>query len=277
MALTQAVAKIVVEGVETPYTGTAWLCSSQYTLTAAHCIGDRRARELTPGRITLRFPGGEVGAAVIRHDFDLDAALLALTSAPPPEAKPITVGMLPALDPWPQGAQALGWHAYGYPSAHQSGLTLTGLISSPHGNVEGNPAVELLCHMGGLGSLEGASGAPVCYGAYAFGLIRFGPTQLAQKVIHATSLKNVAGKFPEVAALLASAPAGTAAVPANTLRQAKIDALGRRLVALIEEYDASNNQLDMLFDATLRTRVQRQVEALEESIRKTEAELNSLR
>lgn len=276
MALTQAVAKIVVEGVETPYTGTAWLCSSQLALTAAHCVGDRRARELTPGHITLQFPGGEVGAAVIRHDFDLDAALLKLTSAPPPEAKPITVGTLPTLDPWPQGAQALGWHAYGYPSAHQSGLTLTGLISSPHGNVEGNPAVELFCHMGGLGSLDGASGSPVCYGTYAFGLIRFGPTQLAQKVIHATSLKDIAEKFSEVAALLASAPTGPAA-PVNTLRQAKINALGRRLVSLIEEYDAANNQLDTLLDATLRTRVQRQVEALEEAIRKTEAELNSLR
>jgi hypothetical protein len=278
LTLTQAVAKLTIEGVESRYTGTAWLCSRRHALTAAHCVGDRRARELRAGRLTLRFPWGEVEATVARYDFDLDAALLALASEAPTAVEPITVGTLPVLDPWPQGAQALGWHSYGYPSAHPSGMTLTGLISSPDGNVEGSPAVELFCNMGGLGSLEGASGASVCHGAYAFGLIRFGPPQLRQMVIHATSLRDVAAKFPEVSALLAAgAAAGAATAPSNAFRQAKIDALARRLAALIEEYTAANGQLDSLLDSVQRVRVGRQVAALEESIKQTEAELDSLR
>jgi hypothetical protein len=278
LSLTQAVAKLSVEGVETPYTGTAWLCSRQHALTAAHCVGDRRTRELLTGGITLRFPWGDVAATVERHDFDLDAALLALASEPPPAVAPVPVGTLPALDPWPQGARALGWHAYGYPSAHQSGLTLTGLISSPDGNVEGSRAVELFCHMGGLGSLEGASGSAVCYGSYAFGLIRYGPPQLRQAVIHATSLKDIAGQFPEVAGLLSVAiPQVPAPAQGNTFRQTKITVLGKRLAAFIEEYEAVNAQLGGVLDAAMRVRLGRQVEELEESIRKTEAELDGLR
>lgn len=276
MSLTQAVAKLSVEGVESPYTGTAWLCSRHHALTAAHCVGDRRARELLTGGITLRFPWGDVAATVERHDFDLDAALLALASEPPRAVAPVPVGTLPTLDPWPQGAHALGWHAYGYPSAHQSGLTLTGLISSPDGNVEGSRAVELFCHMGGLGSLEGASGAPVCHDSHAFGLIRYGPPQLRQAVIHATSLKDIARRFPEVAALL---PAAAPRVPAqgSTLQQTKIAALGKRLAAFVEEYEAVNAQLDVVLDAAMRVRLGRQAEELEEAIRETEAALDGLR
>lgn len=277
MTLTQAIAKLSVEGVASPYAGTAWLCSRQHALTAAHCVGDRRSRELLTGTVTLRFPWGAVATTITRHDFDLDAALLALASPAPPEVTPTPIGTLPALDPWPQGAQALGWHAYGYPSAHQSGMTLTGIISSPHGNVEGSPAVELFCHMGGLGSLEGASGAAVCYDAYAFGMIRYSPPQLGQMVIHATSLKDIANKFPEVDALLSAAPQGAAAAQGNTLQQAKITALGKRLAAQVEEYEAVNAQLDLVLDPAIQVRLGRQAERLEESIRKTEAQLDDLR
>ncbi|MET0621822.1 MAG: hypothetical protein ABW250_02470 [Pyrinomonadaceae bacterium] len=241
-------------------------------------MGDRGSRVLLTGGVTLQFPWGAVAATVARHDFDLDAALLALESPAPPDVTPTPVGILPALNPWPQGPQALGWHAYGYPTAHQSGMTLTGLISSPHGNVNGNPAVELYCHMGGLGSLEGVSGSAVCHGAYAFGLIRYGPPQLGQMVIHATSLKDIAVKFPEVDALLSAAtPQGTAAAQGNTLRQAQITAFGKRLAAFIEEYEAVNAELDRVIDPTMRIRLGRQAERLEESIRKTEAQLNDLR
>jgi hypothetical protein len=243
-------------------------------------LGDRLSRQLFPGGIKLLFSWGEVGAKVARYDFDLDAALLAITPIAPSKAMAISVGALPNKKPWPQGAQALGWHAYGYPVAHPSGMTLTGIITSPEGSVDGNPAAELFCNQGGQGYLEGSSGSPVCYGDHAFGLIRFGPPLLGQRVIHAVLVEDIAVRFPEVASLMENItmlPNTAKSEKSISFYQIKIDTLANRLALLTEEYVAANEQLNGEIDEVSRIRLRRRSGKLEEEIRQIETELDSLR
>jgi len=262
------------------YAGTGWLCSRRYALTAAHCVGNRVTRHILEDLIRLQFPWGEVGAKVASYDFDLDAALLAVTDDIPMEATIIEIGALPNKTPWPQGTDALGWHSYSYPIAHPTGMTLTGVITSREGNVEGSPAAELLCSQGGEGSLEGSSGAPVCYGNLAFGLVRFGPPLLRQRVIHAVLIESMAQRFPEIDTLMTSTIARGRTSRADesiAFLQVKIDTLANRLALLTEEYIAISEQLSNEIDEVKRVRLRRRAGNLEDEIGQLETELDGLR
>lgn len=191
------------------YSGTAWLCSGEYALTAAHCVGDRIKRVVTPGTYRLEFGWGWLDAVVKRSDFDLDAALLSITGGDEiPEPVKLTLGRLPALDPWPYGPQALQWRSWGHPRGHDLGLTVYGSIDDPEGYVPDDPtaqkrgtqtAIQLTCEQGGYGYLEGMSGSPVTFEKNVIiGLVRWAPTPFNQKVIYASPLRSIAEVFPEM-------------------------------------------------------------------------------
>lgn len=193
------------------YAGTAWLCSCDYVLTAAHCVGDREAGVLYPGPFRLVFSDGrEAEAEVVdgNYDFELDAALLRITSGEVPEEDKPPCGRLPDFDPWPIGTDALGWEAYGFPAAKPSGMKVDGTIVTPDGDVDNSPAIQLNCTQGGLGSLQGTSGAAVLYQNRAIkrnlivGLVRWAPPDLEQSVMYATPLNLIAEKFPEMENIL---------------------------------------------------------------------------
>lgn len=181
--------------------GTVTLLSPGYALTAAHCVGDRDAKILDPGPYVVSFPDQTIRVEVVRVDFRLDIALLKLQTER--HADPLPLQALPRAAELPAGK--LTWSGYGFPRAHAAGLGLHGSITLGNGNVEGAPAIQLLCEEGGFGGLEGVSGGPVCAADSLVGIIRFGPPGLYQKVLHATSLVDAAVLFPEVSELLHSA------------------------------------------------------------------------
>lgn len=208
--LDYSVHRLLSFGNGKPVPGTAWFISPDLLLTAAHCIGDRDARQQYAGPFQLKLPGGGYAAVyVLRTDWDLDVALLKLKSDPatytdaesdwacsaPPMGVPAgELGALPTAGLPPEAR----WYGWGFPDAHPDGLAVNGVIDSLFVPVEGQPALQLTCNQGGLGHLHGLSGGPVCHGSQIVALIRFGPPQLAQRVVMATALKDVAHKFPEV-------------------------------------------------------------------------------
>lgn len=199
----QLTAKLYHSGDES-YRGTAWLCSGQYALTAAHCVGDRERQVLDAGPFRLMFMNGEEVAAELMEDncdFNLDVAMLRITHGTLPDNVEIICGRLPAYTPWPPRSET--WSAYGYPVGNESGMELSGFITSPNGNVEGQPAYQLLCDQGGYGELEGTSGAAVRHGKIVVGLIRWAPTAFKQSVIYASPLHIIAEKLPVMENILA--------------------------------------------------------------------------
>jgi hypothetical protein len=198
----QGVAKLRFEG-QPSHVGTAWLCAPGLALTAAHCVASRADGRLYPGGLVMEFDRPDAaplpvgGVEVARFDFDLDAALLRVPGGRlPAGVGPFVLGTLPKVDPWPLGKEAVHWYADGYPVAHKPGMRLTGFISQPAGRVDNAPALELFCHQGGHGELQGASGAAVCCEGVAVGLIRYGTLQ--QQAIFATAVELIAGTFPEL-------------------------------------------------------------------------------
>jgi predicted ATPase len=192
------------------YTGTAWLCSDEYAMTAAHCVGDRKTREPMPGVFTLKFSWGSLRAVVKRSDFDLDAALLSIEGGDRiPEKVLITLGELPVEDPWPVGDTRFRWQCWGYPIGQPVGMRVSGDIEDPKGSFPEDPesyeegkihtGIQLTCDLGGFDNLKGLSGAPVRYDKNVIvGLVRWGPTPFGQKVIYAAPLNDIVKKFPEL-------------------------------------------------------------------------------
>ena len=193
---------------EDEYSGTAWLCSDEYALTAAHCVGDRANRTVRPGTYRLRFLWGRLEAEVERYDFDIDAALLRITSGKIPERVRITLGQLPALKPWPVGPTGFQWQSWGYPIGNPSGMRIYGSIDDPEGNIIDDPeaeelsaqiAIQLTCEQGGFDALPGVSGSAVSFDKNVIvGLVRWAPRDFKQKVIFATPLKRIVEVFPEM-------------------------------------------------------------------------------
>lgn len=203
---TQATAQIFIAG-KSEHSGTAWLISRLHVLTAAHCIGDRRRRELTGPTFILKFPWGQVSCTCSKIDWNLDAALLAITpkdaSTIPQNIVGISLKVLYLEDPLPLGADALSFRATGFPIAHTSTLDLTGKIKTRRGSVDGAEAIQLSCDEGGSGGLGGASGAAARLACdHAFGLVRHGPERLQQRVIFVTAIEKIAEVFDEVKACL---------------------------------------------------------------------------
>ncbi|HEX8136243.1 MAG TPA: KOW motif-containing protein [Pyrinomonadaceae bacterium] len=204
--------------------GTAWLCSRQYLLTAAHCVVDRETGQQEPGPFQLVFTWGKLECVTDWWSFDPDAALLRVTGG--------EVGKIPdeidAVRSWIETPESLDendrtWSAYGFPAAKPSGMIIDGTINLSGGNiygtVDGYPAIQLTCDQGGFKSipiinprtgqaqqvmiLGGVSGAAVMYKGRILGLVRWGPPELGQKVIYATPLSSIAAECQQVANILA--------------------------------------------------------------------------
>ena len=189
------------------YRGTAWLFSCEYALTAAHCVGDREQGELYEGPFRLVFENKEeawAGVVPGNYDFPLDVALLEIISGKVPSDVKVICGKLPTYDPWPMGPDALWWTAYGYPVGKPSGMTITGTIVSPDDNVGSAPAIQLDCHQGGFGHLQGTSGAAVLYQNRSlqknviFGLVRWAPTVFEQRVVYAAPFHLIVNALPKM-------------------------------------------------------------------------------
>lgn len=201
-----AVAKIKLGG-SADHVGTAWLCSREHALTAAHCVCPRGGVAPHAGPFSLDLAGTAVKVLrVQRFDLGLDAALLSLaTDQVPAEVRPIPLAAPPAGLP----PDVMRWSADGFPQAHGPGLRLTGYVGDVSGTVGTHPAIQLHCDQGGLGELKGASGSPVCCQsddgeAVSIGLVRYGI--LLQRVIFATPIAEIAKAFPEVGAVVARSP-----------------------------------------------------------------------
>lgn len=184
----KATLPIVVRGQR----GTIFFISPTLALTAAHCIGSRETR--TPYAEAFDLDGGltvSLGGA----NFDLDVALLAVERGTAPDGLPIGP---PSSLP---GPDSVSWVSHGYPKAKPTGMHLSGTLTTLDGAVDGNPAIEMVCRQGGLGSLEGASGGPVCVSEVAVGLIRWSPPDLRQKVVLSTSVADILRVFPSLSTL----------------------------------------------------------------------------
>jgi hypothetical protein len=206
------------------YAGTAWLCSREYVLTAAHCVVDRESPQRELGPFRLVFPWGQLECATHWWNFDSDAALLRVTAG---ETEKIP-DQIEAIRSWLETPQSLDenertWSAYGFPAAKPSGMIIDGEINLINGNIYGTvdnyPAIQLTTKQGGAKPISvinprtgkpqkvmilgGVSGSAVMYRERILGLVRWGPPELGQKVIYATSLSNIATQCPEVASVLA--------------------------------------------------------------------------
>jgi hypothetical protein len=175
-------------------TGTAWLWSDSYALTAFHCIGIRTSGQLLPGRVQLvfrRWPTAiPIGVTVFWSEPNLDVALLALPSdIVPPGVRPPQLGQLEE-QPYP-GPDAKGWYSYGFPRANTEGLILSGKVTSTRATVNGRPALQLDCDQGGHGNLSGASGAAVFCDGAAVGILQESAILLDQRILYATPMELV--------------------------------------------------------------------------------------
>lgn len=194
------------------YTGTAWLCSQEYALTAAHCVGDRINKVLKSGEFTLSFLNFELKAVVKTWDPDLDVALLSIKGGEIPERVQVTLKPLPPIKPWPVGTDAVRWQSCGYPRGKAGAMTLWGYIDASESYVTDDakdrdpkrrqPAIQLTCEQGGYDNLGGISGSAVSNDNVIVGLVRCGPPSFEQRVIYASPLNRIAEAFPEVRAIL---------------------------------------------------------------------------
>jgi hypothetical protein len=225
-------AKIFWSGQKNSYAGTAWLCSPEYALTAAHCVVNLTEPATYRGPYRLAFKWGNLMSEEIAWlDAKLDAALLKITSGSTGKVREHLDGIrsmreLPALPP---GADRR-WTSFGFPLASQKGgLTLDGEVNEinarPYGEVTDEFAIQLTCAQGGFTdrydlsgrkveepfgdspdgghlALDGASGSAVMHRNEIFGLIRSGPPMLGQKVIFAAPLGLMAERSPLVASVL---------------------------------------------------------------------------
>jgi hypothetical protein len=205
------------------YAGTAWLCSRQYVLTAAHCVIDRENPQKELGPFRLVFPWGELECETQWWNFESDAALLRVTSGQI-EKMPIQIDDVLS---WLEAPESLeendrAWSAYGFPAAKPGGMIIDGKINLINGNiygaVENYPAIQLTCDQVGFVSrkiinprtgepqevsiLGGVSGSAVMYQGRILGLVRWGPPEFGQKVIYATSLSSIASQCQQVAEVL---------------------------------------------------------------------------
>lgn len=172
--------------------GTAWRTQPDLAITAAHCL---RVSALSSDYHTscqIAFAdASELGTATVR---DLDAALdVAILQLAAPGHHVVECASLPWDDARVIGELKQPWQSYGYPDAKPDGLGLNGTIT--HVGERNERGIQLLCEQGGQGYLKHASGAPVIIGDRAVALIVWNPEPLAQRVIFARPLDQVARRF----------------------------------------------------------------------------------
>ena len=203
----QSVTAKLYQGDAVTHSGTAWLCSRRFALTAAHCIEHKDTPVPRTQLFMLRFRWGVLECVVTWLDHDLDAALLQITGGPinsiPDTIDGFSVEDLPTpLKDNPK------WLAYGFPLAKQDGMFVNGAIDSGRAPLGRHEAIQLTCEQGGFEpikgfnperqtegevlTLAGLSGAAVTYGSAVVGMISWGPAMLGGKVIYAIPVKLIA-------------------------------------------------------------------------------------
>lgn len=163
--------------------GTAWCLSPQLMVTAAHCLPTASTRET----VSLEFATGKLIGTVLWSSASLDACLLRIKNA-----EILTPSVIPvaSLSNVPSGG--LTWMAFGYPRAHDEGLTITGTVSSCDGRLNGERVIELGCFQGvDASALEGMSGGAVTINNRCIGVVVFAPPDLYQRVIFAVPIESI--------------------------------------------------------------------------------------
>jgi len=166
--------------------GTAFAISSTHALTAAHCVGDPRTRIVDRGEFRVALRGATRPVVVDRIDFDVDSALLRIDG---------TDTFSSHLEVLRHDPRCLTWSAHTHPVAHEEGLRLTGHVDDVDGRVGTERAIQLRCDQGGQGALQGSSGAAVCTGDWVFGIVRYGPPDLGQRVIFASPITEIIARL----------------------------------------------------------------------------------
>ena len=187
------------------HTGTAWLCSRDYALTAAHCVREKTHAQPPEDLWTLCFRWGRLFTTVAWIDDKLDAALLRIadgeTEQIPGQIDDLLLADLP--ENLNEGEKA--WNAYGFPIAKVDGMMIEGAITHIRGWVGDSPAIQITCDQGGLGrenvpqgertsGLEGTSGAALIHNGAAVGVVIWGPPHLEHRVIFACPLSAIAAQ-----------------------------------------------------------------------------------
>jgi hypothetical protein len=171
--------------------GTVWFASPEWAVTAAHCVADRHTGKVFTEPLTCELGRNRL-LEVKDLDPRLDVAILSVKPTVPREAC-LNLGStesVPLND-------ARDWVSFGYVDAKPDGLDLNGRIDSADGSVEEAPALQLTCNQGGFEFLNGCSGAPVIRGNEVIGVIRWGPPELAQKVIFASRMDEIVERFAD--------------------------------------------------------------------------------
>lgn len=190
-----SIAKIEVEGV---HSGTGFLVTKNYVLTALHVVADK-----TTGRpfsdIILRFyPNAEhdnagdvveTKAQIVQDLWNIqqDFALLECDRVPP-SAEPLVLS--DRCQPFQECSSP------GFALQKDTGFTVTGKISSLNDPVEaGVTAIGIQFDFGSGVLMKGHSGAPVIARGRAVGLLRTAFQDEADKtmggIVHATSIQQV--------------------------------------------------------------------------------------
>lgn len=152
--------------------GTAFLITDRHVLTARHVVEDGKS-ECTE-RITLTRPGvcdgrypAERVAAACGRDKSEDFALFELgrPEGDTVDAEPIPLGVPSDSD---------RWKAWAFPQAQSQGWPLIGTVTFTEQTWRGGKVIQLECidlHGAQPVGLRGASGAAVCIGGRAIGLL----------------------------------------------------------------------------------------------------------
>jgi hypothetical protein len=170
--------------------GTAWRVQPGLALSAAHCLRQPLSNAYHQ-HCQIEFPefGARIEAEVADLDEALDVVLLRLEG----DAAGAPCLKLARM-PWEDVEdEPVAWNGYGYPDADPYGLGLKGEIDSV--DEHQGRGIQLSCRQGGAGHLEHASGTAVLSGGYAIALIIWGPELLAQKVIFARPIDQIARRF----------------------------------------------------------------------------------
>lgn len=191
------------------HSGTAWMVDNDYALTAFHCVTKDGLKKPFPEDTEFRLifdSNLTLSAVVEQQDAEIDAALLRILDSPVRTEGKLQFNNLPSLSTWAQYRQTnpgqCNWSSYGYPAGQVQGMHIDGMVDLPEVLFDHTTAIQLTCAQGGLGGLEGMSGAAVVNGNYVVGIIRYAPPAFQQKVVHATSIKNIGSKLEKMAQIV---------------------------------------------------------------------------
>jgi predicted ATPase len=192
--------------------GTAWLCSSNYAITAAHCVGDITKETLWPDPFSLHFmiidDSEQVkrDATVIQVDWKLDIALLHVQSGISVEPGQVEFWKLPRRA---GESSTQRWSAWGFPRAQGEGLLLSGTISALRAPYKRIGAIQLLCEHGGFDELRGASGAALMHELTGAVVGVITGSVLENLVLYAQPLERIREEIPWIDDVLSGRiPAG---------------------------------------------------------------------